>query len=48
MSRISPVGWRQGSRMQRERETDLREDATTGVEGELRRDALWRLVHAVN
>ena len=25
-----------------ERETCLREDATTGVEGELRRDALWR------
>ena len=32
--------------MQRERERDLREDATnerpTGVEGELRRNALWR------
>jgi hypothetical protein len=25
-----------------ERERDLREDATTGVEGELRRNALWR------
>ena len=31
-----------GGGLVRERERDLQEDATTGVEGELRRDALWR------
>ena len=42
MSRVSPTGWRHGQGLVRERERDLREDATTGVEGELRRNALWR------